>query len=621
MSELRPVLERFRDQMNPPLDAATELEAIRSLRARRSVKRRVSAAIVASVVAIAGIGVAVRAFDPEDAVVREPASPVFDPRIITSFPVGPRGQVGSIVAGFGSVWATAYGVETGGGPDGAALLRIDPKAGEIADVIPLDGVSTWETGGGGIAVGPDALWVAGYAKVRGDSQSVLYRIDPASLEAEGILLGGAVAAADVAVSEDDVWVTGRHDVATLTHVDPQFGKIDAPEIRVRGETARQVVATDSAVVVRSWEWESNQGPCAVFTSIDPRTVTPIAEEPRDVCAGGEGLGSLFVWDQQVWASTSTGFTQLDPSTASPTGSVVPFAGEDAFPRSSPAVDDSGVWYGAYPGGSGSRPDRLTRFDPASGTIETFELEVGWSAATTLEGTLWALGWDGTVTRIDLFAQEGSVTDIPVEDDVTSPTPDGPASSQLEISCETDGVRVATAIVHPTPEGVRVSVTNPVGARYLEFHLVGSQPWSSIGAPARPDRVFNWHIEPGTWLVACITGPGQDYRDVSTGSFDVVDPAGHWIEPGLDCASPEVELARVYEDVPDDELPAVALAEVTGIVETGVYGGAGYGGGNFKAWRYWGIVLRDGERVASLKVGFDRTITIESCVDSIHWVGP
>jgi len=416
MSELRPVLERLREELTPKIDASTQFDSLRKLKQRRSVKRRLTAGLVASVVGLAGVGFALSAFDADpDVPVREPSPPVLDPRIVTSFPVGPRGQVGGIAAGFGSLWVTAYGVDGGGGPDDAALLRIDPATNRVTDEIPLEGVSLWETGGGDVAVGRDAIWVAGSLTSNGESQGALYRIDPESLRVEGTLLGGEAAAADVAVSDDGIWVTGQHDGgATLTHVDPRFGKIDAPEVPLRGQTARQVVATDHAVVVRQWEWDGNQGPCDVLTSIDPETVAPIAEEPRGKPCTGSGAASLFVWGGQVWTSILTGFTQLDPGAALPTGSVVPFTKEDAFPRSHPVVDEHGVWFGAYPGGNGSSLDQLSLLDPASETIETFDLQVGWSAAATLDGTLWALSWDGTVTRIDLLGDGDVETEHPEE---------------------------------------------------------------------------------------------------------------------------------------------------------------------------------------------------------------
>ncbi len=402
MDDLRPVLERLRDGSEPPSGGTEGFESLSRRRHRRSLRRRIAAGALASVVAVAGFAVLVRAFDSHQDVISEPTLPDVAPKITTSFPVGTRGQVGGIVAGFGSLWITAYGVPGGGGPDDAALLRVDPVTDQVADVIPVGGVSGWVTGGGGVAVGEDSIWVAGYDRIDGAAQGTLSRVDPTSLEVEVILLGGEPASADVSVSRDGVWVTGRIDgVPRLTHVDPEFGKIDAPEVPLRGETARQVVSTDDVVMTRQWDWHGGDGPCGIATSIDPGAVEPIAESPDPGTCGG--IGELFVWDEQVWTSMDGGFSRLDPASASPVGQTYPFTTEHAFPRSGPVIDPTtGVWFGAYPGGNGSAPDQLSRFDPSSGTIETFDVEVGWSAAAVLDGTLWALGWEGELTRIDLF---------------------------------------------------------------------------------------------------------------------------------------------------------------------------------------------------------------------------
>jgi hypothetical protein len=50
---------------------------------------------------------------------------------------------------------------------------------------------------------------------------------------------------------------------------------------------------------------------------------------------------------------------------------------------------------------------LTRFDPATGEVEPFDLEVGWSVASWLDGSLWAMGWDGSLTKIVLIPPEGT----------------------------------------------------------------------------------------------------------------------------------------------------------------------------------------------------------------------
>lgn len=403
MSELRPVLERLREGVAPSTAASDGFESLHRRRQRRALRRRLTAGAVASVVAIAGVGVVMRAFDPGDVVVREPAIPEIDPRITATFPVGTRGQVSGIVAGFGSLWVTAHGVPGGGGADDYALLRIDPLGNQVVDTIPLLGISGWETGGGGIDAGAGSIWVTGGVRTDGQQQGLLSRIDPNTLEVQAILLGGDDAASDVGVSDDGVWVTGRRDGRpVLMRFDPSSGELDAREVILRGEVARRVVVTDDSVLVRQWVWHGNQGPCGLLTSVDPGAVTTIAEEPQaGVCGGIDGW---FLYNDQIWSTTDGGFGRVDPTTGSISGPIHPYATESTGPRSHPVVDATGVWFGAYPGGNGSAPDRLSRFDPASGAIETFELEVGWSAAAVLDGTIWALGWEGVLTRIDLFDQ-------------------------------------------------------------------------------------------------------------------------------------------------------------------------------------------------------------------------
>jgi hypothetical protein len=62
MSEFRPVLERLREDLVPPTDPIKGFESLHSLRRRRSLRRRIAAAGLAGVVALAGFGALVVAF-------------------------------------------------------------------------------------------------------------------------------------------------------------------------------------------------------------------------------------------------------------------------------------------------------------------------------------------------------------------------------------------------------------------------------------------------------------------------------------------------------------------------------------------------------------------------------
>jgi hypothetical protein len=48
---------------------------------------------------------------------------------------------------------------------------------------------------------------------------------------------------------------------------------------------------------------------------------------------------------------------------------------------------------------------------------------------------------------------------------------------------------------------------------------------------------------------------------------------------------------------------------------------GYAGTDWKQWQYWGILVRDGQRIASVKLNYDRSWIVESCVPDVFWVGP
>lgn len=535
MDDLRPVLERLRDRTEPSSEGTEGFESLSRRRHRRSLRRRIAAGAVASVVAVASFAVLVRAFDSHEDVISEPTLPDVAPKITTSFPVGTRGQVGSIVAGFGSLWITAYGVPGGGGPDDAAVLRVDPVTEQVADVIPVGGVSGWVTGGGGLAVGDDSIWVAGYHRIDGATQGTLSRIDPTSLEVEVILLGGEPASADVSVSDDGVWVTGSLDgTPRLTHVDPAFGKVDAPEIPLRGETARQVVSTNDAVMTRQWDWRGGGGPCGVATSIDPRAVESIAESPNPRTCGG--IGELFVWNEQVWTSVDGGFSRLDPATASPVGETYPFTTEHAFPRSGPAIDaTNGVWFGAYPGGNGSAPDQLSRFDPSSGTIHTFDVEVGWSAAAVLDGTLWALGWEGELTRIDLVDEAGSTpsasTSMAVEETFRFSPEDVGAFLQLVV--DEDSVWVLrSATAQPDQATAVLRLDSATGRILSRTEVAGASDLTVMGESVWVTRNGEGG---GSWVTMVDRGSGAPLgsvalpRGASTGAGPIVAYEGSlWV---------------------------------------------------------------------------------------------
>jgi hypothetical protein len=397
--ELRKRLESL-DAPDLLHDAVRRAPTVRSQEAAARWKR-VGVVAAALLIAIASTMFAVRAFDQPESVASGPTPlPAVEPREIVTIPVGPTGQVSAITSGFGSVWVAAYGVSGGEGIDRDAILRLDPATDQITDTVPVQTVPTWETGGGGLVAGFGSVWVAGWARVDGHDQGLLLRIDPETLSvAAEIRLPAFDGATDVATNDTAVWVVGRTgDTSGISKIDPATDQV-VGQTPLRGQAARHVVATDDAVLVEELEWTGNQGPCPILASIDPIDAHLLAEQPQGSCSGG---GPLFVWGGDVWLAGADGFARVDPATATAVPPETPYEGEHGF-RGDVAVGASGAWFGAYPGGNGGAPDTLSRFDPAAGRIDTYSLKVGWSAATVLDDTIWAMNFEGTVTRFNLEA--------------------------------------------------------------------------------------------------------------------------------------------------------------------------------------------------------------------------
>jgi hypothetical protein len=416
MSEVRSALERVRDRQVPPGDPFDRLVRYR---ARKQMRQRLAAGILALVVGTAGLGLAVRTFRAGDRPAATPSpsatatpspsgtgtpspSVTFDPREVTTFRIGPTGQVNAIVAAVGSVWVTGYGIDGGGGTDRAVLLRIDPGTNEVIDTIPVETAPSWETGGGGLAFADGSIWITGGGHVPGEgSQALLTRVDPASDRVIATIGLGGRFGADVAVNAQGVWVGIFTDgKAEVVHVDPSTNQV-VGRIELPSEYVRRVVALDGSVVLEELEWANGDGPCGFFTAVDPVTEAIVAREPvADPC----GLSTLKVWNGQIWATIEGGFGPIDPVTFGPVADVLAFEGHHS-PRGFLVPDDTGIWYAAYPGGNGNGSDLLTRIDPATGKIVTyFPLDHGAISAVALDGSIWTLNYDGTMTRIDLRPQ-------------------------------------------------------------------------------------------------------------------------------------------------------------------------------------------------------------------------
>jgi hypothetical protein len=190
--------------------------------------------------------------------------------------------------------------------------------------------------------------------------------------------------------------------AQVVRVDPETNEV-VDRIDLESDYVRQVVAIDGAVMVNELVWSGNEGPCGILTTIDPTDGTVVVREPIEPGCGG---AKLMVWDGRIWAVLGEQFRPLDPMTSRPDGVGFNFAPQHS-PRGFILADTTGIWYAAYPGGNGNGPDTLTRMNPADGHLDEYiTLDHGGRAAVVLDGSLWTLGFEGTLTRIDLESESG-----------------------------------------------------------------------------------------------------------------------------------------------------------------------------------------------------------------------
>lgn len=406
MTDIQERFERLRKEIDrlpvPDFDRSAAVSARGRAEPRFGPMRRIGTVTLALFVAVASTYLVVRAFGGANRVdtqrTTQTSSPeTFDPIETARIPVGPQGQTNAILAAGGSIWVTAYGVEGGFGLDDSVLVRIDPATDRVRQTIPIHASPSWTFGGDGVAVGFDSIWIAGAGTIDGDGQTLLDRIDPRTGDVLAtISLQVHAGAADVAVNTHGVWVTTRTDtVGELVRVDPANNAV-VDRIPLMEEYVRDVAATNDAVIVEELVWTDGEGPCGVLTSVDPTTRAVVARAVLPGC----GMTRLQAWQGQVWGTTGSGLVPIDPSTALPTDEGYDFK-PGHNPRSFLLPTETGIWYAAYPGGNGERPDRLSRIDPDTGLITEYPVVVGALAAVMDGDSIWALSFDGTVTRIDL----------------------------------------------------------------------------------------------------------------------------------------------------------------------------------------------------------------------------
>jgi hypothetical protein len=380
--------DRFRSFRDAPApDLWPDIEG-RSLRVRRPRAPRWVAAAAALAVAAAGLFLVARAFRAD----RPPARPSsVPPRPVVAGTTEIPGA-NAVAVGEGSVWVAATALD--GGCDGT-IHRVDPATEETVATIPVDGIGSWEVGGGGIDIGPGAVWVAGDTCGPSGDNVILQRIDPSTNEVTVVAELGTGFVGDVDATADAVWVTAfrTESNAELLRVDPTSGEIEAT-IPMSSPYVRGVLAAGGAVWVHPREVEASTVGSGYLVKVDPETnriagTLDVAMEPPEFRDGS------------LWAHHGDAILRIDPATAS---IVDRYPGVGFSQYGVLRSGAGGLWFLLADDTPGEGGAPVARFSPETGQVDVVaDLGPGLipiDMAVT-EASIWVINYEGSLTRVDL----------------------------------------------------------------------------------------------------------------------------------------------------------------------------------------------------------------------------
>lgn len=318
-----------------------------------------------------------------------PSPSVPELKVAATIRVGPRGQVVSVVYAAGSVWVSGYNDR------GDHVLRIDPETNDVVARIPA-AISTCSAGGCGIAFGEGAIWTTGAGLTTGgDRDAVLQRIDPSTNNVTLTVGLDGVYAFDVAVESNGVWVSVFHDLHTpaeVVRVDPDTGSVVA-RIPLRTVDARDVSAAGAGIWVLEYKVthlaDGGLYNGYTYARIDPSTNKVVATVPR---FGVTSPAGDVVWGTR-WQGLEASVVRLDPVTGEQLGSAVPVGRRINLL----GAGNGGVWFSLKRGGV----VHLERFEPATDSVDVSLAGVAPQDIAFSDSTIWALNYNGTLSRIDL----------------------------------------------------------------------------------------------------------------------------------------------------------------------------------------------------------------------------
>jgi hypothetical protein len=296
-------------------------------------------------------------------------------------PVEPSpGFVSAVAVGFGSAWVA--GQDASGD---ARIVRLDERTGERTAVISTPVVPSWETGGGGLAIGDGSVWVIG------GKPSRLLRIDPSTNKVAAAMdLPGGLGA-DVVVSPTGVWTLsfGLHgqDGMVVAKIDPSTNTVVA-SLELHDVYGHYILSVGGSIVVATNQTHGSTVGDTVLNFLDPSTTTVTRRvDLRSYVAIGAGDVGTGLW------MVSAGMvSELDPATGDVVQTWTAKATGDAV-----AVGGGGVWYIDV-----RNRDAVDRLNPSSGTKdEAVHLPAGTTPVAISVGvdSVWVLNYEGSVTRL------------------------------------------------------------------------------------------------------------------------------------------------------------------------------------------------------------------------------
>jgi len=381
--------------------------------ARPISRRRLATAIAALAVAAGGLAFAVRAFSWAPIEQPSPDAPVGKAtRVLSGAVVTGATEVAefpnAVAVGEGGVWVSAPADDGSGAGD---VVRLDPSTGKIVAQIPVDGLPTWETGGGGMATGLGSVWVSGNIfDGGGPGRAIVSQIDPVTNRVADVIDLGPAYNSDVAIDASAIWAlvfTRDHESLEVVRVDPATHE-EVARIPIEGIWSQEIFVGEGAVWVNAAQphpkYEDTVG-ASRLTRIDPAT-----NEVTLTLPGVDYVESTDPSDGVVWAWTHEGLVRLDAATGEPASDVVLTVRRGwALGLEEPVlVDGANAWFYGFADDSGSWV--LSALDAATGEVAA-SAELGpdtqdnrwWIVAAAVDPpneTAWVVHYRDKVSRIE-----------------------------------------------------------------------------------------------------------------------------------------------------------------------------------------------------------------------------